>query len=178
GGRPRRGSRHLGRRAMAGFCEPRHARARGRRPFCHLPCCRGRAWDHARRPPHPRRSSGPPAGDLAMTVRVLYLAGTGRSGSTLLARILDRADGVFAAGELRYVWQRGVLEDRLCGCGEPFSSCPFWTEVMDRAFGGRNQVDAQQVIADQRALTRLRQVPRILTTGGRAAPGDYLSTLS
>ena len=113
-----------------------------------------------------------------MSVRVLYMGGTGRSGSTLLARILDRVDGVFAAGELRYVWQRGVLEDRLCGCGEPFSSCPFWTEVMDRAFGGRGEVDAQQVIADQRALTRLRQVPRILTTGGRPAPGDYLRTLS
>ena len=113
-----------------------------------------------------------------MSVRVLYMGGTGRSGSTLLARILDRVDGVFAAGELRYVWQRGVLEDRLCGCGEPFSACPFWTEVMDRAFGGRDAVDAHEVIAEQRALTRLRQVPRILTTGGRAAPGAYLRVLS
>jgi hypothetical protein len=114
----------------------------------------------------------------AVSTRVLYLAGTGRSGSTLLARILDRTDGVFAAGELRYVWQRGLLEDRLCGCGEHFSHCPFWSEVMDRAFGGRNDVDARQMVAEQRALTRLRQVPRILTTGGRAAPADYLRTVS
>jgi hypothetical protein len=113
-----------------------------------------------------------------MNTRVLYVAGTGRSGSTLLARILDRADGVFAAGELRYVWQRGLLEDRLCGCGEAFSQCPFWTEVMDRAFGGRDDVDAEQVVAHQRALTRLRQVPRILTTGGRPASADYLRSLS
>jgi hypothetical protein len=109
--------------------------------------------------------------------KVLYLAGTGRSGSTLLARILDRTEGVFAAGELRYVWQRGLLEDRLCGCGEPFRSCPFWSEVIDRAFGG-DAVDAEQVLANQRALTRLRQVPRILTIGGRPAPAEYLRTLS
>jgi hypothetical protein len=108
---------------------------------------------------------------------VLYVAGTGRSGSTLLARVLDRADGVFAAGELRYVWQRGMLEDRLCGCGEPFSRCPFWSEVMDRAFGGRD-IDAREVVATQRTLTRLRHVPRMLTVGGQEAPAAYLEMLS
>ncbi|MBV9412189.1 MAG: sulfotransferase, partial [Acidimicrobiia bacterium] len=113
-----------------------------------------------------------------MSTRVLYVAGTGRSGSTLLARILDRADGVFAAGELRYVWQRGVVEDRLCGCGETFSECPFWNEVMDRAFGGSGGVDAHQILEHQRVLTRLRQVPRILTTGGRPASAEYLRNLS
>jgi hypothetical protein len=110
--------------------------------------------------------------------RVLYLAGTGRSGSTLLARILDRIDGVFGAGELRYFWQRGLLEDRFCGCGEPFSRCPFWSEVMERAFTGDDDVDARGVVAHQRALTRLRQVPRILTIGGRPARAEYLRTLS
>jgi len=113
-----------------------------------------------------------------MTVRVLYMAGTGRSGSTLLARILDRADGVVAAGELRYLWQRGLLEDRVCGCGEPFSRCPFWTEVIDRGFGGRQHVDARELVATQRTLTRLRHVPHMLATGGRGAPAEYLSALS
>jgi hypothetical protein len=108
---------------------------------------------------------------------VLYVAGTGRSGSTLLARVLDRADGVFAAGELRYVWQRGLLEDRMCGCGDTFSRCPFWTEVMDRAFAGRD-VDARGMVATQRTLTRLRHVPRMLTVGGQEAPAAYLERLS
>jgi hypothetical protein len=112
-----------------------------------------------------------------MSTRVLYVAGTGRSGSTLLARVLDRADGVFAAGELRYVWQRGLLEDRLCGCGEPFSRCPFWSDVIERAFGA-DDVDVRGVVHAQRALTRLRHVPRILTIGGHEAPAGYLQTLS
>lgn len=112
-----------------------------------------------------------------MTTGVLYLAGTGRSGSTLLARVLDRADGVFAAGELRYVWQRGLLEDRVCGCGERFSQCPFWSEVIDRAFAERH-VDPREILAAQRELTRLRRVPRMLTIGALEAPADYLETLA
>jgi hypothetical protein len=37
---------------------------------------------------------------------------------------------------MRDLWLRGVLENRRCGCGEPFGSCPFWTEVGAEAFGG------------------------------------------
>jgi hypothetical protein len=114
----------------------------------------------------------------AVTHRVLYVAGTGRSGSTLLARILDRAEGVFAAGEVRYLWQRGLLEDRLCGCGERFSECPFWSDVLERAFGARGSVDAQRVMADQRAVTRLRHVPKLLAQKTAGVPSAYLDQLS
>ena len=111
-------------------------------------------------------------------MKVLYLAGTGRSGSTLLARILDRAEGVFAAGELRYLWQRGLVEDRLCGCGQPFSRCGFWGEVLDTAFGGRHAVDPQRMMADQRRVTRLRHVPRLLARRRPGASAGYLDGLS
>ena len=62
-----------------------------------------------------------------MPTVVLYIAGTGRSGSTLLASILGEVEGVFAAGEVRYLWQRGLAERRLCGCGVPVRDCPVWT---------------------------------------------------
>jgi hypothetical protein len=63
-------------------------------------------------------------------MRVLYIAGSGRSGSTLLTTMLGQMDGFFAAGELRYLWQRGLAENRPCGCGAPFRACPFWTRVL------------------------------------------------
>jgi Sulfotransferase family len=62
-------------------------------------------------------------------VRVLYIAGLGRSGSTLLDQILGSQLGFFSAGELDFVWPFGVLEDRLCACGQPFSRCTFWKSV-------------------------------------------------
>jgi hypothetical protein len=61
---------------------------------------------------------------------VLYLAGSGRSGTTLISHILDQLDGVFAGGELRYVWERGLERDDFCGCGCRFSACPFWSAVV------------------------------------------------
>ena len=63
-------------------------------------------------------------------VRVLYLAGSGRSGSTLVTTALGQMEGFFAAGELRYLWQRGLVEDRPCGCGTTVRDCPIWTPIL------------------------------------------------
>jgi hypothetical protein len=100
------------------------------------------------------------------SVPVLYIAGTGRSGSTLLANVLGSVDGVFAAGELRFAWERGLADGALCASRLPVAECPVWTEVFDRAFGGFAQVDAgelQTALADR---TRMRNLPRVLRDRG------------
>jgi UDP-N-acetylglucosamine transferase subunit ALG13 len=101
--------------------------------------------------------------------RILYVAGWGRSGSTLLDRMLGQVPGVFSAGELRDVWRRGVLEDRLCGCGERFSACPVWTEVGRRAFGGWEGVDVVEMQRLRDRLDRPWAPPMVL--GSRVLPG-------
>jgi hypothetical protein len=68
-------------------------------------------------------------------VKVLYIGGYSRSGSTLLLRALAEAPGVVAVGELVNIWSRGYSDDQLCGCGEPFTVCAFWSEVSRAAFG-------------------------------------------
>jgi hypothetical protein len=95
-------------------------------------------------------------------VKVLFIAGAGRSGSTLLDTILGQIDGFVSVGELRYLWERGLLQDRLCGCSEPFSSCEFWTPVVADAFGSPPRVDPQWMIDLQSRGTRIRHLPRIL----------------
>ncbi len=97
-------------------------------------------------------------------VRVLFVAGWGRSGSTLLDRMLGQVPGVFSAGELRDIWQRGVLEDRLCGCGEPFHSCPVWRKVGEAAFGGWDAVDLPAVQRLRWRLDRPWSVPQLLAS--------------
>ncbi|MEX2298757.1 MAG: hypothetical protein WD715_15190 [Dongiaceae bacterium] len=37
---------------------------------------------------------------------------------------------------MRTIWDDGVVNNRNCGCGVPFRSCRFWTEVFGRAYGG------------------------------------------
>ncbi len=76
-------------------------------------------------------------------VKVLFIAGNGRSGSTILHNILGQIDGFAAVGELRYIWQRGVLKNWLCGCQRPFHDCDEWSEILDHAFGGLSDERAQ-----------------------------------
>ena len=92
------------------------------------------AMSSATRSPGSPELTGPlmPRAD-ADPFRVLYIGGWGRSGSTLLDRLLGQAEGSFSVGEMRDLWLRGVLENRRCGCGEPFDSCPFWTRGRSRS---------------------------------------------
>lgn len=110
--------------------------------------------------------------DASTRVRVLYLAGSGRSGSTVVSNILGQLPRTFAAGELRYLWQRGVEQDHLCGCGEPFSACPVWTAVMQRVRAADGSAPDEAAIG-RRLRTRLRlaRLPGAIARGalGRRA---------
>jgi sulfotransferase family protein len=96
---------------------------------------------------------------LAGPLRVLFIGGIGRSGSTLLDRMLGRLDDVWSVGELVHVWERGLQENNLCGCGERFRDCAFWHKVGEEAFGGWNTLDVDEVLALKRAVDRNRYVP-------------------
>lgn len=87
--------------------------------------------------------------------RVLFVAGSGRSGSTLVTNVLGQADGVLAAGELRYLWQRGAVEGRPCGCGQSFAECPLWSRVMKEI-----DADPSEVAATLRRSLRMRRLWR------------------
>jgi hypothetical protein len=93
---------------------------------------------------------------------VLYLAGLGRSGSTVLERIVGELDGVCPAGELVHLWHRGIELDEACGCGTPFSGCPFWSEVGATAFGGWGNVPVERVEMLRQQLDRSRRIPSMV----------------
>jgi hypothetical protein len=114
-------------------------------------------------------------------IKVLYVAGWGRSGSTILTNILGQVDGFVSVGEVNFLWQHGLIENRLCGCGAPFRECEEWTEILDRAFGGADSVDPHRMVRLQNAGVRTRHVPLMLTPWGRrrleSRLGGYLGTL-
>ena len=93
---------------------------------------------------------------------ILYIAGTGRSGSTVLASVLGEVDGVFAAGEVRYLWQRGLLEGRLCGCGLPVRECPVWTGILKVAAERGASPRPEAMAALLRRAGRMRHLPGAL----------------
>ena len=68
----------------------------------------------------------------AQETKVLYIAGWGRSGSTIIDNILGEIEGFFSGGEIHYLWERGLIEGRKCGCGLSLSECPVWALVLER----------------------------------------------
>src|SRR4051812_8949888 len=102
------------------------------------------------------------------STRVVYVGGVIRSGSTLLDRMLGELPGHVSVGELTYLWEHSVLHDQDCGCGRPFSQCPFWTKVGEEAFGGWAHVDAEEMLALQRSLDATKMIPALVAP--RIAP--------
>lgn len=91
-------------------------------------------------------------------LKVLYIAGSGRSGSTILHNILAQIDGFFAIGELHYIWERGFIKNRLCGCGVAFRECEMWRAIVREAFGGIDHVDAHRMLRLNRSF-RIYHLP-------------------
>ncbi|MCM0619946.1 sulfotransferase [Nocardioides bruguierae] len=92
---------------------------------------------------------------------VLYLAGIGRSGTTLLERVLGAVPGVVALGETMHLWERGLERGERCGCGEPFTACEFWAAVGEDAFGGWEHVDTARMAALKQRVDRASRVPAL-----------------
>jgi hypothetical protein len=98
-------------------------------------------------------------------VKVLYIAGGWRSGSTLISHILAQIPGFFAAGEPMYMWEDNFLWNRLCGCMTPARECEVWRGVMDEAYGGIDLAHAEEMRRLRQSFTRTRHLPLLLAPG-------------
>lgn len=110
------------------------------------------------------------------TTKVLSIVGPGRSGSTIIASVLGEVPSVVSAGEVRWLWRRGVLDQRPCGCGEPPARCTQWSPVLEHVFAGRcgpgggpetvlkEVLDAQREVAARRNRLRVLRSASTTTT--------------
>ena len=113
-----------------------------------------------------------------MRQRVLFTGGLGRSGSTLVEKLVNELPNTFSVGETVHLWERGVRDQERCGCGEAFAACPHWRAVGNRAFGAWSEVDVDRMIDLRWAEDRSRRLPQILravrTGEVSAEQGEYL----
>jgi hypothetical protein len=96
------------------------------------------------------------------TVKVLAITGMTRSGSTILDTLLGEVPGFFSTGELHYLWERGLLEGRACGCGATVRSCRVWSRVLAETARVVGDVDPHDVVTWQRDAVRARHTWRLL----------------
>lgn len=102
------------------------------------------------------------------TIRVLYIAGQERSGSTILAHALGQFQNAIAIGEfVAAIPTYGLIENRLCGCGVSVRECQFWTPVFEEAFGGWQSRETKELIYLWQRVARFCNIPKIVSRLGQ-----------
>ena len=107
------------------------------------------------------------------SLKVLSIVGAGRSGTTVLASILGEVEGFASAGELRWLWERGVRARRPCACGQAPAECEIWshviTGVLEQVEAGRPGTTVDEIVAAQHEVARRYNFGRVL----RAARSEH-----
>jgi hypothetical protein len=84
---------------------------------------------------------------------VVYLAGSGHTGSTLLAMLADVHPAIASVGEIAVkpkIRRRGDGETQKCSCGAVIVECPFWKDVFERVTRQGLDFDARSWSNDYR----------------------------
>jgi hypothetical protein len=106
-------------------------------------------------------------------IRVGYIAGYGRSGSTVFDIVLGEHPQIFGAGELTNLSRRVWPNNEYCACGATVHQCPFWSKVV-ALFHGQFGRDALATYAQlQRRQERLDNVGMAGLRLGPVARRDY-----
>src|SRR5690625_690985 len=63
------------------------------------------------------------------TINLIYLLGAGRSGTTLLATLLNSSAAVMTVGEMHQFYEH-LFEEKPCSCGDDLESCKVWRSIV------------------------------------------------
>ena len=75
--------------------------------------------------------------------QILYIMGTGRSGTTILEVLLANNPGVAGVGEFKHIFRHGFIHNRICSCGKPADVCDVWSRVFQQT--GWNDEDCEKL---------------------------------
>jgi hypothetical protein len=107
-------------------------------------------------------------------IKVLYIAGSGRSGTTIMARLLGEIDGFVNVGEAaRYLLDSNLqARNTPCGCGKPVGECEFWKDII--------QAVPPSLASLGTELVRMRRFPSLMRAqqSGVAGYGAILTAVS
>lgn len=101
-------------------------------------------------------------------VTLIYIAGYGRSGTTLLDIALGEHPAVMGAGEVtalvRHVWDNGEY----CACGRPVRDCPSWRAIVGRWLADEPAGFLADYRRAQRRTEGLVGLGRLFPSGGES----------
>jgi hypothetical protein len=103
-------------------------------------------------------------------VKVLYIVGFRRSGSTLLDIVLGNHPSIESVGELGMISRSGWIDNQYCGCGKRVNDCPFWSNVRYEWIERVGVDNAEKYLELQEIFHSYRSLPRMLRERRRPSP--------
>ncbi len=97
-------------------------------------------------------------------MRVVYVAGSMRSGTTLMAELLGSYPDALTVGEINNLWLVAPTGQR-CSCGQPSGDCAVWGPVLAHFEGGRTAAEYHGL---RKRVERQRRLPQLLSLRHRA----------
>lgn len=91
-------------------------------------------------------------------IRVVYVMGAGRSGSTVLDTILNNHEAVIGVGELVHLFIEGSAQKENCSCGEARDACEIWNSVRER---WSELTGLSSITQHERLMTKFGRVQRL-----------------
>jgi hypothetical protein len=100
--------------------------------------------------------------DYQAPLRVVYIAGAGRSGSTVLDAVLGNHPLIHSVGELTRLASDDWINKFYCSCGKPSQECPFWVAVHHTWCELNGSVATREYLETENKVKRFRQWPFLL----------------
>jgi hypothetical protein len=96
---------------------------------------------------------------------IVYIAGEGHSGSTLLDMILGSQPDTFSAGELRFLAEKGIKNREYCACGSVVPECAVWGEIIAkwndlRILDLKSYIETQNILLSKRGIFDAKKLLR------------------
>lgn len=99
-------------------------------------------------------------GARVANVKILYIAGPGRSGSTLLGTLLGQPEGFVDVGEIWQYWRKRFSPGAraTCACGKALGECEFWCAVASHL----KHHEEREGLASVQDAIRMSELPRLM----------------
>lgn len=95
-------------------------------------------------------------------LKVVYILGSGRSGSTVLDTVLGNHQEMESLGELSRLPRNGWINGEFCSCGTRVTECDFWKKVRAEWEKTTPDYSLEKYLAAQEGFLRFRYLPKLL----------------
>lgn len=103
--------------------------------------------------------------DKTKVIKIIFIAGDGRSGSTLLDTVLSNIEGSISVGECHRFWVRFSENESHCACSKMMQNCALWSKVekqLQDKFPEYNSSEFEKKVREIQFYKNFKKIPSLL----------------